>query len=103
MTAAARTAAVTLSPFSFLPSHFVLRDPGFDQLPYQGRRQGLVRRKAYGPPAGVVALEVLLERCHRGGTHGVERAVGRPRAEGHQGLSVQPERGELVADALLRL
>ena len=46
---------------------------------------------------------MLLERFHGGGTHWIERAVIRPRAEGNERTPIQTKRGESVADALLRL
>ena len=58
-----------------LSSSTVFRDPGLDQFLDQGGRQGLVRREADGPLAGVVALEIILVGCHRGTAQRIEGAV----------------------------
>src|SRR6266545_6230807 len=88
--------------FSFSTSTAVFRDPGLYQLPHEGGGQGIVRLKADGALAGVVVLELVLVRFHRGRTHGVKGAVFRGCAKGHK-HSVKTESGELVADALFGL
>src|SRR5262249_41106133 len=87
---------------SFWTSTTVLRDPSFHQLPNKGGRQGVVRLKADGALAGVELLELVLMSFDRGGTHEVEGAVLRGRAETHK-HPVLTESGDLVADALFSL
>src|SRR5262245_17501116 len=80
----------------------VLRDPSLYQFPHKTAWQGLVRLKADGPLAGVVALKLVLVSFNRSRTHEVEGAVVRGRAESHK-HSVLTERGKLVADTFFSL
>src|SRR5687767_8388710 len=89
--------------FAFCTAPVILRDPRFDQLPHQGGRQRLVRGKADGSLAGVIAFEVVLVGGDRVAAHRVEGAMARAGAHGHQRPATQPERGQPVADVLLSL
>ena len=79
------------------------RDSCLDQLLHQRHRQRFVCGEADRAFAGPETFELVLERFHGGGTHRIERAVIRPRAEGNERTPIQTKRGESVADALLRL
>src|SRR5712692_8297916 len=80
----------------------VLRDTSLHQLPYQGGRQGIGRLKTNGALAGVVTLEFVLVRFHRGAAHRVEGAVICGRTKRDKRFPVETEGGKLVADALFR-
>jgi hypothetical protein len=82
-----------------LSSRSVLRDPRLHQLAYEASRQGFIRPKPNRTLAGCVAFELVRVRLHHRAR--VERTVVRGCAEPHQHSTVEPERGHLVADALL--
>src|SRR6185295_742539 len=75
----------------------VLRNPRFHQLPHERRRQRILRLKTNRALAGVEILQVVLGRSHRP----VEGTVFRRRTEIRNGPSVETERWEPIADALV--
>ena len=66
------------------PSTAARRDSCLNQLLHQRRRQRFVCGEADRAFARLETFELVLERFHDGGTHWIERAVIRPRAEGNE-------------------